>query len=287
MPPQVLPGFSLDVDVEQDHSERGRWTRFAWEPPIPPDQFMIRFLNVLLYVFHIIRSNHFHAFLFGRRHRRRRYYINPNSTRGRRYRRISRAKADMSRSLRSFWAQVQAVPSSPAAKRKALRATDRPIPARASLQAAAPTARLPLVSPPVLSTPLEVEGLAAASPSLSLVCQVVATVSPCPLHHSTTPLWMPDAAVTGSLCADKTWLSVPPQTVAVTELCQSGRVVTAGGWKCAVQPGVDGLWIVGRGTNIHSRPGYIKVNRPPFDPRGSMHVCKGNTQPSPRSQRAR
>lgn len=72
------------------------------------------------------------------------------------------------------------------------------------------------------------------------------------------------AAMAGSLDAATTWLSLPPQTFAVTEVGQSRSVVAAGGWNGAVQVGVAELWIVLMEINLHSRPGYIKVNRPPF-----------------------
>ena len=90
---------------EDDNDNNKRWTKFSWEPPPPPDQFMKRFWNTLVYVSNVLTADNIRVFLYGRRYLRRRYrLIYSNTWRTHRDRRVLRATASITRTLRGCWA---------------------------------------------------------------------------------------------------------------------------------------------------------------------------------------
>lgn len=177
MPLQVSTGFPVDVYVEtDDHNDRKRWTRFRRDSPAPPDQFLLRSLNILLYAYHTINADHIHGLLYGTKGRYRRgYRVNPNSSKSRRLRKISRGVADIAGILKDCWTRVQVVSPVVRGERKPGAETEAPCHVATWLDMAAPPAVLPPSSPPALPTPLGV--IAAALPSLRGFPQAAATVA--------------------------------------------------------------------------------------------------------------
>lgn len=182
MPLQGPTDFPVDVYAETgDDNDRKRWTRFRRDPPAPPDQFLLRSLNTLLFAYHTINADHIHGLLYGTRGRYRRgYRVNPNSTKSRRLRKISRGIADIAGILRDCcWARMRVVSPVVGEEGKPGASTEAPCRVATWLDMAAPTAVLPPGSPPALLTPLGV--VAAASPSLRGFPPAAGTVAAWPL----------------------------------------------------------------------------------------------------------